>query len=152
VSASIKTVAGRSFVRVVFGPTAGEERRRCECSVATALTARGITCAGFALNDGGCTFVVASGQVPALRAALAMLNVAVRVRGVCAQVALDDLDASQAIPGAHAVITLLAAQGVGVVHLTSGERGLFLIVRQEHAAAAAETISRLCASGRLRVA
>jgi hypothetical protein len=146
VSARIVTTDGRSFVRIVFGATAGKERRHCEGAIVATLAARGIVCAGLALNDGGCAFVVATADVPALRAALAMLNVAVRVRSACAQLSLARLGASPALPDANALIASLAAEAVDIVHFMASERGFIVVVQRDRAGAAAEILSRLCAS------
>jgi hypothetical protein len=143
VSAKIVTTDGRSVVRIVFGATAGDERRQCAGAIVEALAVRGIACAGPALNEGGCTFVVATTDVPALRAALAMLNVAVRVRSSCAQVSLTRLGDPQALPDADALIASLAAQAVDIVHFTASERGFILVVPRDRAGAVAEIISRL---------
>jgi aspartokinase len=147
-SAKIVTTDGRSFVRVVFGATAGDERRRCAGAIVEALATHGIACTGLALNEGGCTFVVATTDVPALRAALAMLNVAVRVRNSCAQLSLSRLGARHALPDADALIASLAAQAVDIVHFTASERGFLLVVQRDRAGTVAETILRLCASRR----
>jgi len=111
-----------------------------------ALAARGIAFAGLVLNDGGCAFVLATADVPALRAALAMLNVAVRVRSACAQLSLARLGASPVLPNANALITSLAAHAIDIVHFTASERGLIVVVQRDRAGAAADVLSLLCAS------
>lgn len=117
---------GLCFASVIEGETASPARERCESALFERIAASGIAIEMLAVSDAGCVFAVDHHDLPRLYEAAQRLNVALRVRSGCTRVRTRR--GSRPAPSAAQVISALAEEGIGIIHLCADRDGVAVLV------------------------
>ena len=131
-----------AFVELTEGDLEPAARASCETTLFARLTASGVVPDLVAINAAGCFFTIDERDVAQVRAAVASLNAALRLRTACARVTLRRGEADWPLPSLADVLLALNAHALEVVHVTADATAVDVVV----AAADARLTSGILAS------
>jgi hypothetical protein len=115
------------FVEIIEGETDDLERQVCESSLVDCLGRSGVALQSIEINGAGCFVVIACADVERLKAIVRPFNVAIRVHEPCSRIAFRR-GSHRVLPALSAVIAVLHARGIRIVHVGADGAELAVLV------------------------
>jgi aspartokinase len=106
------------------------------------LAASGIPIDAVAISGDGCSFIMNTRDGGRFASAIRDLNVAIKVHGHCARVALTRAAMDWPLPALKSVMEALDAAALGIVHLTSDATSMAVVVDEAEADRVVGVLSR----------